>query len=290
MSLPWASYADIAQIIKAGMSYLRGPAKVTDAPAEVKKPEVDVPANTLTAAFTTVDEAVYCGNLKGLLAPENEGAIDLLEAQMKPHQVEQFRLMVLNMVNPDVSANRMEPILDKAGKPTGAKKSVPYTVNHAFTAKDSRVLRLQSYAGKILTPVAKKNATGAILMQAPTPARKKKVAEAIVTKLLKEGSITEKSVSDITKEKFDSGKQAVSDSLYHGVAFAQLGREYGNIRSNFVLTEASKEQMVSAAFNAKLVAKQAELDRLGFKGVLTNKWAYAFVIPVGMGIIYILFL
>lgn len=271
-----ASWVDVFQLLRQLLSHLSmGSEKKVPAPTATP-PAEDMPTSVTAARFTTVDEAVYCGNLKGLLSDEDEGAIDLLEAEMVPHQVEQFRLMILNMVNHPVRKDTMVPILDKTGKDTGQKKPVTEMVDLAFTKKDSRVLRLRSYAKRILT--GKNVADQAVL------------AQAIVAKLLQEGSVTEKSMSDIAKEKFDHGKQAVSDGLYHGAAFAQLGDKYTDIQSNFVFTEATKEQMISVALDTKLVAKKSELDRLGFKSVFTNRWTHAFVCLVIIGLIYILFL
>jgi hypothetical protein len=183
--------------------------------------------------------------------------------------------MIINMVNPDVSANRMEPILDKAGKPTGAKKSVPYTVNHAFTAKDTRVLRLRLYAAKI---------TGGI-----TPAKKKKAAAAIVAKLLQEGSITEKSVSDIGKEKLEGAKQALADGAFDAATFVLLGDEHRAIHATKA-REATKARRINAALDAKLITKQAELEGLGVKGMFKSKWTYAYIIAISGGLVYILFI
>lgn len=284
-----ASWVDIAQIFRSLMNYIRGSvSKPTAETPETKKPAEDVPTNVVTARFTTADEAIYNGNLKGLLSDEDESAIDLLEAQMKSHQVEQFRLMILNMVNPDITKNRIEPILGKDGKPTGARKAVPYTVNHAFTVKDSRILRLQSYAEKILAPVAKKNAGRAILMQAPTPARKKTVAEAIVAKLLKEGSITEKSVSDIAGEKLEGVKQALADGAFDATTFILLGDEHRAIHATGA-SEATKARRINTALDAKVIAKQAELESWGLKAVFTNKWTRAYGLVVVSGLVYIFF-
>ncbi len=276
MQISMASWVDVFQLGKQLLSHLNMGAEKKVFTPTTAKPAEDMPESVLASRFTKVDEAVYCGNLKSRLSEANESAIDLLETQMKSHQVEQFRLMILNMVNHPIPTEKMVPILDKAGKDTGTKKPVTEMIDPAFTKNDSRVIRLRSYAKRILSGTD---------VSAQTV-----LAKAIVTKLLQEGSITEKSVSDIAKEKFDSGKQAVSDGLYHGVAFAQLGQAHTDIHSNFVLTEERKERMISETLDAKLVAKKAELDRLGFKSVFTNKWTYAFILPIVIGIIYILFL
>lgn len=280
------TWADAFQFGRQLISQLNlGAEKKVPAPVATK-PAEDKPESVLAARFTTVDEAVYCGNLKGLLSDTDESAIDLIETQMKSHQVEQFRLMILNMVNHPVRKDTMVPVLDKAGKDTGQKKPVTEMVDLAFTEKDTRVLRLQSYAKSILNS---KNRSGKT-----TLATMEKAAVAIVAKLLKEGSITEKSMSDIAKEKLSGAKRALSDGSYNGLAFVQLGDKYTAIqRTN--AGEATKAKRISAALDAKLVAKKAELDQLkfkwpGFKGVFTNKWTYTFVLPVIIGFIYILFL
>lgn len=96
-------------------------------------------------------------------------------------------------------------------------------------------------------------------------------------------------MSDIAREKLLGAKQAVSDGSYNGLAFVQLGDKYTAIQKTNA-GEATKAKRISAALDAKLVAKKAELDTLGFKSMLTNKWTYAFVLPVIIGFIYILFL
>lgn len=269
------SWADVYQIVRGLAARFAGEEKKAPPTATTTAGAADVPANTLTAAFTTVDEAKYCGNLKGLLTTKEEWAIDLLEAQMtSSHQVEQFRLMILNMANPDTTVNRMEPMLGKDGKPTGAKKAVPHTVNHAFTKKDTRVLRLQSYAAKIL---AGADVAAQIL-----------IAQAIVTKLLKEGSITEKSVSDIGKEKFEGAKKALADGSWDATTFVLLGDEHTAIhRTKAGATK--KARRINTALDAKVLAKQAELESWGFKGVFTNKWTYAYGLLVVSGLVYIFF-
>ncbi|MBP7811846.1 MAG: hypothetical protein KA054_03320 [Candidatus Moranbacteria bacterium] len=273
-SISVASWVDVFQLGKQLLAYLNMGGEKKPEPVATK-PAEDKPESVLAARFTTVDEAVYCGNLKGLLSDTDESAIDLIETQMKSHQVEQFRLMILNMVNHPVRKDTMVPVLDKAGKDTGQKKPVTEMVDLAFTEKDTRVLRLQSYAKKILTGVGK--------------AAQEDLAKAIVAKLLQEGSITEKSMSDIAREKLLGAKQAVSDGSYNGLAFVQLGDKYTAIQKTNA-GEATKAKRISAALDAKLVAKKAELDTLGFKSMLTNKWTYAFVLPVIIGFIYILFL
>lgn len=275
MQIPMASWADMFQIGRQLLAYLNmgGTEKKAPAPTTAK-PAEDTPESVLAARFTSVDEAVYCGNLKSLLSGADESAIDLLETQMKSHQVEQFRLMILNMVNHPIPTEKMVPILDKAGKDTGTKKPVTEMIDPAFTERDSRVIRLQSYAKRIL---AGTGVSAQIVL-----------AKAIVAKLLKEGSITEKSMSDIGKEKLEGAKRALIDGTYDGIAFAQLGDEYTAIQATNA-SEVTKAKRISAALDAKLIAKQAELKNTSVKGVLSNKWTYAFILTVLSGLIYLLF-
>lgn len=277
------TWADAFQFGRQLISQLNlGAEKKVTAPATTP-PAEDNPESVLAARFTTVDEAVYCGNLKSLLSDADESAIDLLEVQMKPHQVEQFRLMILNMVNHTIRKDTQVSILDKVGKDTGQKKPITEMINLAFTEKDTRVIRLQSYAKKIMEAKTSTGPKGKI-----TSGSKEKMAKAIVAKLLQEGSITEQSMSDIAKEKLSGAKRALADGSWDATTFVLLGDEHTAIHATNA-GAATKARRINAALDAKVIAKQAELESWGFKAVFKNKWTFGFGFLVVSGLVYIFF-